>query len=53
MLTVKIVKEYLWRACIAIFTMQNIVPDTLIHYVLHPQTVCLTFSNILFDNFNT
>ena len=33
--------------------MSGIVPDTLKHYVWHPQTHCLTISNMLFDNFNT
>ena len=51
--TVKIVKEYLWRAYFMFFALQNTVPDTLKHYVWPPQTVCLTISNILFDNFNT
>ena len=33
--------------------LQNTVRDTPKHYVWHPQTVCLTISNMLFDNFNT
>ena len=35
------------------FALQNTIPDTPKHYVWPPQTVCLTISNILFDNFNT
>ena len=52
-ITVKIVKEYLWRAYFMFFALQNTMPDTPKHYVWPPQTVCLTISNMLFDNFNT
>ena len=50
---VKIVKEYVWGACFVFFVLQNTVSDCPKHYVWHPQTVCLTLSNMLFDNFNT
>ena len=53
MITVKIVKEYLWRAYFMFFALQNTMPDTPKHHVWPPQTHCLTISNILFDNFNT
>ena len=33
--------------------MRNVEFETLKHYVWHPQTVCLTMSDMLFDNFNT
>ena len=33
--------------------MRNVEFETLKHYVWHPQTVCLTVSDMLFDNFNT
>ena len=52
-ITVKIVKEYLWRAYFMFLALQNTMPDTPKHYVWPPQTHCLTISNILFDNFNT
>ena len=53
MIIVKIVKEYVWGACFVFFVLQNTVSDCPKHYVLLPQTVCLTLSNMLFDNFNT
>ena len=49
---VKIVKEYLWGIYFAYFALSYIAFFIPKHYVSQPQTVCLTMSNMLFDNFN-
>ena len=51
-ITVKNVKEYVWRACFVCFALPDTSSDPLKHSVWPPQTVCLTLSNMLFDNFN-